>query len=177
MTRIPACLIPGRRIRIAALTLGGIAAVAVAAATAGPAAARTQHSPAAAAAAAGASVPVVISCTGQAQTKPGSYVLACGDGNAYLKALHWVAWGAASAFASGTETIRVCVPTCTSGRLHSFGVLAALWRAEPRPGHAGQSYFTRVTLIYTGNRSYRAGGKTYHLPQTVTYPLSASGGA
>jgi hypothetical protein len=41
---------------------------------------------------------------------------------------------------------------------HRLPVLVALWRAEPLPGHAGQRYFTRLTIIYTGNRSYRAGG-------------------
>jgi len=56
-------------------------------------------------------------------------------------------------------------------------VLAALWRAETRPAHGGERYFTRLTIIYIGVRSYRAGGKTYHLPQTATYPLSAFGGA
>jgi len=61
--------------------------------------------------------------------------------------------------------------------LHNFPALAALWRTEPLPGHPGERYFTRLTIIYTGTRSYRAGGKTYHLSQTVTYPLSASGGA
>jgi len=49
---------------------------------------------------------------------------------------------------------------------------------RPQPRHSdGQRYFTRLTIIYAGPRSHRAGGKTYHLHQTVTYPLSASGGA
>jgi hypothetical protein len=34
-----------------------------------------------------------------------------------------------------------------------------------------------MTLIFTGNRSYKGGSKTYHLPQAQTYPQSASGGA
>jgi hypothetical protein len=122
-------------------------------------------------------LPVVVSCTGYAQTRPGRYVLACGDGNAYLTGLHWSSWGAASAFAAGTDNFKVCIPSCTAGRRHNFPALAALWRAEPLPGHPGMPYFTRLTVIYTGSRSYRAGGKTYHLPRTVTYPLSAAGGA
>ncbi|HEY6275388.1 MAG TPA: hypothetical protein VIX86_03575 [Streptosporangiaceae bacterium] len=122
-------------------------------------------------------VPVVISCIGHAQTRPGSYTLACADGNAYLTGLHWAAWGSDSAFATGTDSFNVCIPTCTAGHLHSFPVLAALWRTELRPAHPGQRYFTRLTVIDTGSRSYRAGGKTYHLPLTVTYPLSPAGGA
>jgi hypothetical protein len=172
MTAHPA----GIRVRAAVAALCGIAAIATAAGAAlSPAAAagRPQHRPGPAA----ASVPVVINCTGHAQTRPHRYILACGDGNAYLTGLHWAAWGPASAFAAGTDTFKVCIPSCAAGPLRSFPVLAALWRAEPRPGHSGQRYFTRLTIIYTGPRSYRAGGKTYHLHQTVTYPLSASGGA
>lgn len=154
--------------RAAVAALSGLAAIAAAACGAlGPAAAAGRT----------ASVPVVVSCTGHTQTRPGGYILACGDGNAYLTGLHWAAWGTASAFAAGTDTFKVCIPTCTAGRKHSFPVLAALWRAEPLPAHSGERYFTRLTLIFTGRRSYQAGGKTYHLNQTKTYPLSASGGA
>lgn len=166
------------RIRTAAAACAIAAVSAAAGAALGPAAqasgaAATSTTPSAAAAA----VPVVISCTGRTQVRPARYVLACADGNAYLTGLRWAAWGPASAFAAGTSTFKVCIPTCTAGHLHSFPVLAALWRARPLPGHAGQRYFTRLTLIYTGSRSYQAGGKTYHVHQTVTYPLSASGGA
>ena len=104
-------------------------------------------------------------------------MLACGDGNDYLTGLHWAAWGPSSAFAAGTDALKVCIPSCAAGHRHNFPALATLWRAEPRPGHPGVRYFTRLTIIYTGSRSYRAGGKTYHLPQTATYPLSAAGGA
>jgi hypothetical protein len=34
-----------------------------------------------------------------------------------------------------------------------------------------------VTIIFTGNRTYRAGGTPDHLPVTTTDPLSAYGGA
>ncbi len=164
------------RIRAAVLALSAVAAVAAAAGLGLGSAAATgplPHRPGTAA----SSLPVVVSCTGHTQTRPSRYVLACGDGNAYLTGLHWSAWGTSSAFAAGTDTFRVCIPSCTAGRLHNFAALAALWRAEPLPGHPGTRYFTRLTVIYTGSRSYRAGGKTYHLPQTATYPLSASGGA
>ena len=64
-----------------------------------------------------------------------------------------------------------------AGHGHSFPVLVTLWRAEPRPGHPGQRYFTRLTLIYTGSRTYRADHILRHLPVTATDPLSAYGGA
>lgn len=163
------------RVRVAILALPAAAVAAAAGIGLGSAAAagRPQHGPGPAA----SGLPVVVSCTGHAQTRPSRYVLACGDGNAYLTGLHWSSWGPASAFAAGTDTFKVCIPSCTAGHLHNFPALAALWRAEQLPGHPGTRYFTRLTVIYTGSRSYRAGGKTYHLPQTVTYPLSAAGGA
>jgi hypothetical protein len=111
------------------------------------------------------------------QVHPRQYILACGDANAYLTGLHWAAWGSASAFVAGVSTFNDCTPTCKAGHFLKFPMLAALWRAEPLPGHLGQRYFTRLTIIYTGNRAYRERGKLYHLRATVTYPLSAFGGA
>jgi len=167
MTRHPAI-----RIGAAAVVLCAAAAVAVAVATAGPAAAARPYDPARTA----ASVPVVVTCTGQAETSPSKYVLACADGNAYLARLRWASWGAAAAFASGKVTFLACVPSCVAGSWHSFSALLVLWRARPRPGHSGQQYFSRLTVIYTGTRSYRADGKTYHLRQSETYPLSPTSG-
>jgi len=166
------------RIKTAAVALCGVAAIATAAcAAAGPAAAAGQTQPAAASVTAATSVPVVVTCAMKAQTRPREYVLACGDGNAYLDGLSWAAWGSSSAFAEGAFTLNDCVPYCAAGHFHSFPALVALWGAEPRPGHAGQRYFTHMTVIFTGNHSFRAGGKLYQLPATLSYPLSALGGA
>jgi len=163
-------------VRAAAVALCGAAAAAVAvAAVSVPAAATGRPQPSRTAAL--TSLPVVINCAGQGQTRPRLYILACGDGNAYLTGLHWAAWGSSAAFASGISTFNDCVPSCKAGHFLRFPVLGTLWRAEPRPGHHGQRYFVRLTIIYTGVRSYRTGGKPHHLPVTVTYPLSAFGGA
>jgi hypothetical protein len=167
------------RIRTAVVALCATAAIASVAA--GTAAAATGH-PAHPAGhrsqdVAAASLPVVINCVGKHQVKPGSYVLACADGGAFITKMHWASWGGQAAFGSGTDSFNTCVPSCVAGKLVSFPILAALWRVEPLPGHRGVHYFTRLTLIYTGNRSYKAGGKKFHLPQTVTDPLSNFGGA
>jgi hypothetical protein len=166
---------PRARVKAAALALCGIFAIAAAAAACAPAVATGRSQPAAVTAL--ATAPVVIDCAMHPQVRPGQYILACGDANAYLTGLHWAAWGSASAFAAGVSTFNDCTPTCKAGHFLRFPMLAALWRAEPLPGHAGQRYFTRLTIIYTGNRGYRARGKLYHLPGTATYPLSAFGGA
>ena len=166
-----------RRLRRAvAITLAGMAAIAMTACAASVPATATQQQPMAVTAAA-ASAPVLVDCATHAQTRPGRYVLACADGSAYLVGLHWAAWGSSAAFAGGTSTFNDCVPTCVAGHGHSFPVLVALWRPEPLPGQVGERYFTRLTIIYTGGRSYRAGGKLFQLPATTAYPLSAYGGA
>jgi hypothetical protein len=121
-------------------------------------------------------VPVVVACGMKEQVRPGPYILACADGNAYLTGLSWSAWRPFSAMATGTFTFNDCVPNCLSGHDHSFPAIVVLWGVQPLPGHHGVRYFTRMTIIFTGNRSYRAGGKLYHLPQTATYPLSRYGG-
>jgi hypothetical protein len=164
------------RIRTAVAALCATAAIASVAA--GTAAAATghpsrHHSPRAAA----ASLPVVINCAMQHQIKPSSYILACADGSAGITKMRWAAWGGQAAFGSGTFSLRVCIPSCVAGKTVTFPILAALWRVKPLPGHRSVHYFTRLTLIFTGNRTYSAGGKTYHEPQTATDPLSALGGA
>jgi hypothetical protein len=165
-----------KRVRAAAATLLGIAAiVGLAYAVPVPGAAADLRQPAAMTSAAG--LPVVVDCAVHGQTRPGQYTLACADGNAYLGGLRWASWGASAAFAEGVSSFDDCVPNCVTGHGHSFPVLVDLWRAEPRPGHPGQRYFTRLTLVYTGNRTYTAGGHQYHLPETATYPLSPYGGA
>ena len=121
-------------------------------------------------------VPVVIACINETRIRPGEYILPCGDGTAYLQHMNWSAWGSSSALASGTYIFNNCTPNCADGRGIAFGVLAVLWDAQPWPGHAGVRYFTELTMIFTGNRSYTAGGKKYTEPQSQTDQLSPIGG-
>jgi hypothetical protein len=164
-------LAPGR-IRAAALALCSIAAITACAAPA-PGATAGPRQPATLTAT--VSVPIVVGC-GEAQVRPSVYNLTCTAG-AYLAGLQWASWGSTAAFAQGTMMLDTCIPNCVAGAGHSFPALVALWRTEPRPGHAGERYFTRLTLIYTGNRTYSAAGKQYSLPPTATYPLTPDGGA
>jgi hypothetical protein len=165
---------PGRRLRrAAALALCGLAVIA----TAGCGSAASAASLGKQQTVGTTAVPVVVVCFNKTQIRPGSYLLACGDGSAYLERLNWAAWGPSSAMASGTFIVNNCTPDCAEGRGIAFGVLAVLWNAQPWPGHAGVRYFTELTMIFTGNRSYTAGGKAYQQPQTVTYPMFKAGGA
>ncbi len=167
------------RVKAAALALGVMTAAGAAAAVlaiSGPAsAAGQQHGQPAIAAA--SKTPVVVNCSGKGVTKPSSYVFACADDNGYIDHVTWAAWGTSAAFASGTYVFNDCTPNCASGHFHSFPALVALWGAKAWPKQAGTNYFTEATLIFTGSRSYKAGGKTHTLSQTMTIPLSAGGGA
>jgi hypothetical protein len=158
----------GGRCRAAALALCGLAVIATAAC-----------SPAASASPAGspqsaASIPVLFNCGGQAQVRPGQYDVSCTVG-ASLAGLHWATWGSSAALASGSYAFDDCVPNCVGGHGHTVAALAVLWDVQALPGHADERYFTRLTIIYEGSRSYRAGGKLYQLPQTGTIPLSQHG--
>ena len=168
------------RLKALALAACGIAVIATAAYATSASAAQSGRSAASAGrqhAQAMASIPVVVNCSMKTQVRPGSYTLACADGNAYVGSLNWSAWGPSSALATGTSSFNDCTPNCLSGHGHTFPALVVLWGVKPLPGHAGVRYFTEMTIIYTGNRSYTADGKRVTLPQTQTDPLSNFGGA
>lgn len=167
----------GRARTAAAAALCGIAAAGITACAHASGSSAGQTPAAGGTAATAASVPVVIDCADQARTRPSQYVLACGEGAASLAGLRWSNWGPSSAAGDGTSVINDCVPSCVAGHGHSFPVLVRLWHAEPLPGHHSERYFTRLTLTYTGSRSYRTGGQLHQLPASATYPLSAYGGA
>lgn len=162
------------RIRTTAVAL--CATAAIAAVAVGTAAAATGH-PAHHQGQAASVTPVMIDCALKHQVKPSFYTFACADNGAGIEKMHWATWGGQAAFGSGTYYFRVCVPNCAAGKTVTFPILAALWQVKPLPGHRSVHYFTRMTLIFTGNRAYKAGGKTFHEPQTLTVPLSAAGGA
>ncbi|WP_042418045.1 hypothetical protein [Streptacidiphilus anmyonensis] len=107
---------------------------------------------------------VVLDCQGQAQTQPGTYLLACGDGNNYLTGIHWTAWTADSATATATDNANDCQPNCAAGRFHGYPVTVTL--DEPRSASAGSgpAAYTHVTLHYTGDRPDG-------VPATVSAPL------
>ena len=161
-----------RRVKAAVLALCGIAVLATtacataSAATQGQSGGRQSIAP-----------PVVVNCQQKTQVRPGSIILACADGNAYTGSLGWSAWNSSSALASGTYNFNDCTPNCISGHGHTFPALIVLWGARALPGHVEVRYFSEMTTIFTGNRSYTAGGKKYRLSQTMTIPLSNFGGA
>ncbi|MEU9102119.1 hypothetical protein [Streptomyces sp. NPDC048361] len=136
----------------AAVSIGAVAALAVAI---GPAAATGRP--------AGPDT-VVVDCAGHPQVRPGSYLIACGDGNNGLVDLHWTQWGPASAVAQGVDKVNDCVPYCAAGRFHSYPVTVRLDNARPGPGQQDRPQYTVLRLHYTADTPPRT-------PRDVTYPI------
>jgi hypothetical protein len=148
------------------LTRMRTAVIAGAMALAGTTAAMTL---AAAPASAGASIThkvvLVNACTGAGQVKPGRYEPGCMPSSEFFTGLKWVSWKSA-AYGSGTLKVNNCTPSssCGPSKFTKYPVLTVLWRAEARPGHPGQKYFSRLTFIFTGKRPHGAAAQTMVLP-------------
>jgi hypothetical protein len=110
---------------------------------------------------------VVINCLGRAEVRPGSFTLACADGNNYLTKVSWTSWGPRLASGYGTEVINDCQPYCAIGHFHSYPVLVVLWGNAALRGSPGTLHYTKITLIYTGARPKFFNGS----PGTVTDSL------
>lgn len=92
----------------------------------------------------GAAEVVAVNCHGQGQASPIRLALRCARGNLppgnYVTGLRWQQWGSRGpAFGTGTEHPATCVG--------STSVAVVLWGLRPWPSHAGQRYFTRMTVI------------------------------
>jgi hypothetical protein len=157
-------IIPGIAAAAAALGFAVSTATASTSHPARPSASHASHS-----ASQPAVVPRVYNCT-HAQVRPGSFTLACADGNSVLTHLAWSSWTAASASGTGTQVVNDCVPYCAAGKFRSYRADVTFWRSEPVPGHPGQRYFSRVTVRYPAARP-----PVYSQGQQVSGPASWTG--
>lgn len=111
---------------------------------------------------------VVLDCPGESgRVEPKTFVLACADGNAYLDKMTWTSWTPALASAAGSLVENDCTPTCVAGHFHRYPVLAVLWRVIRVRNASFEHCYSRMTLIFTGQRPPR-------LPETLTIPLLTS---
>jgi hypothetical protein len=115
---------------------------------------------------------VVIDCLNKPQVRPGSFVLTCADGNAYLTGLTWTSWTSTQAKATGREWANDCQPDCAQGHSHSYPVHAVFSDPAAVANHPGEKHFTKLTLHYPGARppQYK-NGKQVPGPKTVTLSL------
>ncbi|HEX4062368.1 MAG TPA: hypothetical protein VHY58_15240 [Streptosporangiaceae bacterium] len=111
---------------------------------------------------------VILTCLRKGQVRPGSYVIACGDGSEYLSGLRWSSWTPGEATATGRFSLNNCTPNCAQGKYSHSDVLVVLWHATAWPHHAGQRAFGRMTVIYTGKRPAHT-AQTF--TQTLWYPV------
>ena len=153
MTTVPRHPRPRLRMMLAA-GLMAAAATAAGAVLAGPASAASSQV-------------VLVNCTGAGQVRPAGYDIGCMPSNELVTGLRWTSWSSA-AFGSGILKVNNCTPTCAQGTYVKYPILVVLWRPEPRPGHPGQAYFSRLTWIFTGQRPG-------HAPTAQTFALPASG--
>ncbi|WP_042364741.1 hypothetical protein [Streptacidiphilus neutrinimicus] len=125
------------------------------------------------ASAAPAPAPVVLDCAGKPQTRPATYVLACGDGNNYLSGAKWSTWSTGSATGTATDQANDCVPYCAAGHFRGFPVKVRLDQPVPWTGHPGQVRYTRITLDYPGARPT---GMPAHFVWPLPRPVNAVAG-
>lgn len=107
---------------------------------------------------------VVVDCFSHPQARPGTFLIACGDGNSILTALRWSAWKPKFATGSGLNVLNDCRPYCAAGTFHSYPVAVRLDRPEPWQKHPGHQHYTQLRIVYTDNRPPQ-------MPREVTYRL------
>lgn len=95
---------------------------------------------------------VVVSCTGQAQVKPGRISLACADNGIGLTHLHWTSWTPELASAYATSWTNDCKPDCAEGHVYYYPVVAVLWGSAAVKGHPAERRYLWATLTYTTKR-------------------------
>lgn len=118
------------------------------------------------------SKPVVVDCLGKGKVEPGTFILTCADGNAYLSRLHWTTWNSEMATATGTLAENDCVPYCAAGHFHSYPALVVLWGPQR---YGAVRRFTEITQILPGARplAYTGHGKKVPAQRVGTGPLRA----
>jgi hypothetical protein len=112
---------------------------------------------------------VIVNCQSRPEARPGSFTMACADGNNYLTGLSWTSWTPRLASGYGTQVINDCLPYCAVGHFHRYPALVVLRGNAALHGSPGTLRYTKITLIYTGARPKVFNG----YPGTVTESLWA----
>ncbi len=94
--------------------------------------------------------------------RPGTYTLACADGNERLEKLSWSGWGEDKATATGELVTATCEPSCAAGKTLRYAV-----RVEASALAEGEAAATYRTLTVSSVGKPPAGyaeTETYQLP-------------
>ncbi|HLX48948.1 MAG TPA: hypothetical protein VKS82_11500 [Streptosporangiaceae bacterium] len=110
---------------------------------------------------------VLISCLNRPEVRPDFFMLACGDGTAYLTRLRWATW--TSSLASGTAeySLNPCHPACARGIFITRPVTLIVWLPAAVPHRHGRQQFLRMTIIYTGKPP---AGSAQSFTESLWYP-------
>jgi hypothetical protein len=95
---------------------------------------------------------VLITCMNRGVVRPYFFMLACGDGTAYLTKLRWATWTTSLASGTGRFSLNPCTPSCARGRFITRPVVLVLWHTAVVPHRQGRRQFMSMTIIYTGKR-------------------------
>ncbi len=120
-------------------------------------------------------LPRLYTCQAHSVVRPRSYVLACGDGNAWLDRLRWQTWTSARATGVGTFHGNDCSPDCASGHFHSSPASVVLSRPLSTPGGL---LFARLTTTFPGARpgAQRTEVDDYLMPYAWAHPSPSQSG-
>ena len=83
------------------------------------------------------------SCRGHS-VRPSKIILACGDGEVWATSLHFSAYGAGTAWASGRLHYVVCQPNCAQGYVKS---VPARFKLTKIVRCAGRRYYGTATVV------------------------------
>ncbi|MFF1835544.1 hypothetical protein ACFVXE_15245 [Streptomyces sp. NPDC058231] len=106
----------------------------------------------------------VVDCFSQPQVRPGTFLIACGDGNSILVKMRWSEWKQNVASGSGLNVVNDCLPYCAAGKFHSYPVTVRLDRPKAWQKDPAQKHYTELRVVYTGARPS-------HMPREMTYRL------
>ena len=82
-----------------------------------------------------------------AQFKPKTIILACGDANAQIKNIDWSSWGKRKAKGKGTGRFNTCDPNCAQGKFKKYPVNVKLSKRHFCKG-AGKHEFKRIDYVF-----------------------------
>jgi hypothetical protein len=80
-------------------------------------------------------------------TRPAGITLACADDGLGVGKMSWSQWTPAAATGRGTFWEKLCVPSCTSGKI---GQYAALVRLSDVQSSSQGPWFKRLTVTWLG---------------------------
>lgn len=90
-------------------------------------------------------LPVLTGCDGSILVRPAALSF-CGDGNFYLTAIKWAAWGTSGAVAAAVAHQNDCNPYCAAGHFHVYN--AAVWLTRAKKCSDGRIQYTRLSYEF-----------------------------